>query len=137
MGGHAVLGAKFCASVFLYARIFSSDRAAVKPPAQPNGFVPSWDWGGAAPSLQAAGGDHGLDCLLAIFFRVFSVKVRGHFVISLYFLGLLVTVHPPLERNFQALLGLHRSKKKLVSPCKKAFLPLWSFGYLLHSALAY
>jgi hypothetical protein len=43
MGGRAVLGAKFCASIFLYVRIFSSDGAAVKSPAQPSGFVPGWD----------------------------------------------------------------------------------------------
>jgi hypothetical protein len=78
-------------------RIFSSDGAAVKSPAQPSGFVPGWDWGGAALLLQAASGVQGLDCLLAIFFRVFFVKVCGMFVIFLYFLGLSITVHPPLE----------------------------------------
>jgi hypothetical protein len=97
MGGRSVLDAKFCASVFLYVRIFSSDRAAVKSPAQPSGFVPGGDWGGAAPSLQAAGGAQGLDCVLAIFFRVFFVEVRGQFVIFLYFLGLFLTIHPPLQ----------------------------------------
>jgi hypothetical protein len=97
MGGLAVLDAKFCMSIFLYVRIFTSDGAAVKSPAQPSGFFPSWDWGGTVPSLQAADGVQGLDCLLAIFFRVFSIKVSGQFVIFLYFLGLLVTVHPPLE----------------------------------------
>jgi hypothetical protein len=35
--------------------------------------------------------------VLAIFFRVFSVKVRGQFIIFLYFLGIFVTVHPPLK----------------------------------------
>jgi hypothetical protein len=64
MGSLAVLGAKFCASVFLYVRIFTSDGATVKSPVQPSGFVPGWDWGV-------------LDCSLAIFFRVFSVKVSG------------------------------------------------------------
>jgi hypothetical protein len=97
MGGLAVLDAKFCASVFFYVRIFTSDGAAAKSPTQPSGFAPGWDWGGAAPSLQAAGRVQGLDCFLAIFFRVFSIKVSGQFVISLYFLGLLVTIHPPLE----------------------------------------
>jgi hypothetical protein len=78
-------------------RIFSSDGAATKSPAQPSGFVLGWDWGGAALLLHAAGGVQGLDCLLAIFFRVFSVKIGGLFVIFFYFLGLPVKVHPPLE----------------------------------------
>jgi hypothetical protein len=46
---------------------------------------------------------------------VFSVKVSGQFIIFLYFLGLLVTVHPPLEWNFQVLSDLHRSKKECSS----------------------
>jgi hypothetical protein len=40
MGGHAMLDAKFCTIVFLCVKIFSSDGAAVKSPAQPSGFVP-------------------------------------------------------------------------------------------------
>jgi hypothetical protein len=97
MGGRVVLDVKFCASVFLCVRIFSSDGAAVKSPAQPSGFVFDWDWGGVALLLQASSRVQGLDCLLAIFFRVFSVKVCGLFVIFFYFLGLPVTIHPPLK----------------------------------------
>jgi hypothetical protein len=97
MGGHAMLDAKFCASSFLYKRIFGSGKTAVKSPAQPSGFVPGWEWGGPAPSLQAAGGVLGPDCLFAIFIGVLAVKVRGHVVISFFFLDLHVIVPPPLE----------------------------------------
>jgi hypothetical protein len=95
--GHAVLDASFCASPFLCVRIFGSVSAASKPPAQPSGFVPGWDWGGAAGTLQAAGGTSGSDCVRAVFVRVFVVKVRGHIVISAFLLGLFVKLHPPLE----------------------------------------
>jgi hypothetical protein len=94
-GGHAVLNAKICASLFLLVRIFCSSKVALKPPAQPSGFVPSWDWGGATAPLRADGRSL-LDCLVAIFLRVLSVNSRGHVVISLFVLGLFV-IHPPLE----------------------------------------
>jgi hypothetical protein len=42
-GGHVVLDVKICASVFLLERIFCSSKVALKPPAQPSGFVPGWD----------------------------------------------------------------------------------------------
>jgi hypothetical protein len=95
--GHAVLDASFCASSFLCVRIFDNVSAASKPPVQPSGFVPGWDWGGAAGMLQAAGGTSRSDCVLAIFVRVFAVKVRGHVVFFAFLLGLFVKHHPPLE----------------------------------------
>jgi hypothetical protein len=49
--GHAVLDGAFCASPFLCTRIFYSFGMASKPPAQPSGFIPGWDWGGAATVL--------------------------------------------------------------------------------------
>jgi hypothetical protein len=78
-------------------RIFGSVSAASKPPAQPSGFNPGWDWGGATGTLQAAGGTSGSDCVLAVFIRVFAIKVWGHVVISAFLLGLFVNHHPPLE----------------------------------------
>jgi hypothetical protein len=72
-----MLVAKICASFFLHERIFSSGKVALKPPAQPSGFVPGWDWGGAASPLQAARGCEELDCVDAIFLRVLFVNVRG------------------------------------------------------------
>jgi hypothetical protein len=84
MGVHAVLDAKICASFFLVERIFCSGKVTLKPLAQPSGFVPGWDWGGATAPLRAAGGSK-LDCLVAIFPRVLFVIVRGHVVISYLF----------------------------------------------------
>jgi hypothetical protein len=55
------------------------------------------DWGGAALTLQAAGGMLGLDCELVVLFRVFLEKVQDHVVIFVFFLGLSVKRHPPLE----------------------------------------
>jgi hypothetical protein len=80
--GHAVLVARGVRSFFLPARIFRSIKAAPKPPIQPSGLVPGWDWGGAAQLLQAAGGAQGSDCLKASSARVCFVKLRGHVVIS-------------------------------------------------------
>jgi hypothetical protein len=71
----AMVGASF---VFLY-RVSATTRS----PAKPSGFVPGLDWGGAASMLVAAGARHGLDCVLAVLFRVFAVKVQGHVVIFL------------------------------------------------------
>jgi hypothetical protein len=88
MGGRAVLDTKICASSFLCERIFGSNKAAVKSPTQPSGFVSGWECGGAAASLQAAGGVDGPGCLFAIFFRVLPAKVKGHIVIFFFFLGL-------------------------------------------------
>jgi hypothetical protein len=83
--------------VFLYERIFCRIWAATKSPAKPSGFVPGLDWGGAASTLQAAGGMLGLDCELVVLFRVFLVKVQGHVVIFNFLLGLSVKRHPLLE----------------------------------------
>jgi hypothetical protein len=47
--------------------------------------------------LQAGGGTLGSDCVLAVFVRVFVVKVRGHVVISAFLLSLFVKHHRPLE----------------------------------------
>jgi hypothetical protein len=90
----AMVGASF---FFLCVRIFCSNSAASMSPVKPSGFVPGLDWGGAASSLQAAGGRLGLDCVLAVLSRVFAVKVQGHVVIFLFLQGLLVIWHPPLE----------------------------------------
>jgi hypothetical protein len=49
--GHAVLDAAICASSFLCTRIFCRTGAVSKPPAKPSGFIPGWDWGGAAAVL--------------------------------------------------------------------------------------
>jgi hypothetical protein len=43
--------------------------------------------------MQATGGVDGPDCLFAIFLRVLPAKVKGHIVISFFFLGLHVIVH--------------------------------------------
>jgi hypothetical protein len=87
-----------CASFsFLCVRIFSSVVVAFKSSTQPSGFVPGWDWTGAASMLLAAGGLQGLDCVFIIFFRVFSAMVWGLAIISIFFEGLFVSVHPSLE----------------------------------------
>jgi hypothetical protein len=78
-----VLDAEMCASFFLYARIFYRSTVA-SPPAQPSGFVPGWDWGGAAVALQAIGVLL-LACMNASFLRVFVVNCRGHVVIFSFF----------------------------------------------------
>jgi hypothetical protein len=82
--GHAVLAVASCASLFLCSRIFCSFRTASKPPAQPSGFVPGWDWGGVAMVLRAIGGLLA-DCKFAISLRVFVVICRGHVVFSHFF----------------------------------------------------
>jgi hypothetical protein len=74
--GHAVLDASFCASSFLCVRIFGSVSAASKTPAQPSGFVPGWDWGGAAGMVQATDGTSGSDCVLVVFIRVCCKSAR-------------------------------------------------------------
>jgi hypothetical protein len=109
--GHAVLDASFCASSFLCVRIFGSVSAASMPPAQPSGFLPGWDWGGAAGMLQAAGGTSGSDCVLVVFVRVFAVKVRGHVVISAFF-GPLCKTSPTVGMNFWVLPDRSVQKKK-------------------------
>jgi hypothetical protein len=96
--GRAVLNAMVGASFFvLCERIFCSNSAASRSPAKPSGFVPGLDWGGAASSLQAAGGRLGLVCVFAVLSRVFVVKVQSHVVIFLFLQGLFVNRHPPLE----------------------------------------
>jgi hypothetical protein len=69
--GHAVLVASGMSSFFLPERIFLSIEAAPKPPVQPSGLIPGWDWGGAAQLLQAAGGAQRSDCLKAFSARCF------------------------------------------------------------------
>jgi hypothetical protein len=96
--GRAALDAMVGVSFFvLCVRIFHSNSAASRSPTKSSGFVPGLDWGGAALSLQAAGGRLGLNCVLAVLSRVFVVKVLGHVVISLFLQGLSVIRHPPLE----------------------------------------
>jgi hypothetical protein len=96
--GRAALDAMVGASFFvLCVRIFCSNSAASRSPTKPSGLVPGLDWGGAALSLQAAGGRLGLVCVLAVLSRVFVVKVQGHVVILLFLQGLSVIRHPPLE----------------------------------------
>jgi hypothetical protein len=96
--GRAALNAMVGASFFvLCMRIFRSNSAASRSPAKPSGFVPNLDWGGAALSLQAAGGRLGLDCVLAVLSRVFVVKVLAFVVIFLFLQGLSIIRHPPLE----------------------------------------
>jgi hypothetical protein len=75
-----MLDAEMCASLFLFARIFSRSAVASRSPAQPSGFVPGWDWGGAAAALQAIS-EMLLACMNASFFRVFVVNCRDHVVI--------------------------------------------------------
>jgi hypothetical protein len=75
-----VLDAEMCASFFLYARIFSRFAVASRPLAQPSGFIPGWDWGGAAASLQAII-ELLLACMNASFLRVFVVNCRDYVVI--------------------------------------------------------
>jgi hypothetical protein len=93
-----VLDAMVDVSFFvLCERIFYSNSAASRSLAKPSGFVPGLDWGGAASSLQAAGGRLGLDCMLAVLSRVFVVKVQGHVIIFFFLQSLFVNRHPPLE----------------------------------------
>jgi hypothetical protein len=97
--GHAALDddIKVASLFFLCVRIFCGVAAASKPPAQPIGFVPGWDWGGAAVSRQAASVSSGLDRVCEVLFRVKCVIVRGHVVFSFFLLGLSVKLYPPLE----------------------------------------
>jgi hypothetical protein len=96
--GRAVLNDELSASFsFLYVRIFASVSAARNSPTQPSVSVPSWDFGGATETLQAAGGSPRLDCVFAVLTRVFVVKVWGHIVISKFLLGLPIKLHPPLD----------------------------------------
>jgi hypothetical protein len=76
-----MVGASF---FVLCERIFCSNSAASRSPAKPSGFVTGLDWGGAASSLQAAGGRLGLDCVLIVLSRVFVVKVQDHVIIFLF-----------------------------------------------------
>jgi hypothetical protein len=96
--GLAMLGAQESASSFLLqVRIFCSCGLAPKPPTQPSGFVPGCGWGGAAFQMLNAGGRQGLDCVSAIFVRVFFVLFKGLVVFSFFLWVLLVSFHPPLE----------------------------------------
>jgi hypothetical protein len=82
MTGHAELGnAGSCASMFvLLERIFCIDGVALMSLVQASGLVPAWLRGGTALEVLFAGGKQGSD-FSAIFFRVYSVIVRGLFVI--------------------------------------------------------
>jgi hypothetical protein len=77
--GHAALDddGEVASSYFLFVRIFCSIAVASMSPAQPSGFVPGWDWGGATVTKQAAGEFLGLDRVCEAFCRVQVVKVRG------------------------------------------------------------
>jgi hypothetical protein len=79
--GHAMLDAEMCTSFVLYARIFRRSVVASRPPAQPSGFVPDWDWGGGAASSLQAISELLLACMNASFLRVFVVNCRDHVVI--------------------------------------------------------
>jgi hypothetical protein len=81
---------------FLPERIFLSIEAAPKPPVQPSGLVPGWDWGGAAQLLQAIGGAQGSDRLKAFSTRVCSAKSKGYVV---FFLSLGPCVNSPTAAN--------------------------------------
>jgi hypothetical protein len=83
--------------LFLCERIFCRVTAASKSLAQPSGFVPGGDWGGAAMAQQAAGVFSGPDCLFEVLSGVFSEKVKARSVISFLLLGLSVKLSPPLE----------------------------------------
>jgi hypothetical protein len=61
MGGRTLLGAEMCMG------IFGNVGVAFKYPAQPSGFVPGRDWGGAASMLYNVGRFQGLDCIFTIF----------------------------------------------------------------------
>jgi hypothetical protein len=97
MGGHVVLGMDVCANFVLLVRILPSLRVAFRPLDQPSGFVPGLCWGSDALMLFVAVEIQGLNFFHAIYFRVFFAEVWGSIVISLFFLGLLVIVHPQLE----------------------------------------
>jgi hypothetical protein len=95
--GLAMLGAQGSASFFLLqVRIFCSCGLAPKPPTQPSGFVPGCGWGGAALQMLNAGGCQGLDCVPAIFVRVFFVLFKDLVVFSSFLWVLFVSFHPPL-----------------------------------------
>jgi hypothetical protein len=81
MEGHVVLVASGASFFFFPERIFLSIEAAPKPPIQPSGLVPGWDWGGAAQLLLAVGGAQGFDRLKAFSARVCSAKSKGYVVI--------------------------------------------------------
>jgi hypothetical protein len=90
----AMVGTSF---VFVCVNFFCRIWVATRSPAKPSGFVPVLDWGGATSTLLAAGGMLGLDCVLAVLFRVFVLKVQGLVVMFVYLLGLFVKRHPSLE----------------------------------------
>jgi hypothetical protein len=75
----------------------SSIAVASKSPAQPSGFVPGWDWGGAAVTKQAAGEFSRPDRVCKAICRLQDEKVRGLVVFSYFLGGLLVKLYPPLE----------------------------------------
>jgi hypothetical protein len=97
--GHAALDDddEVASSFFLCERIFCSVAVASKSPAQPTGFVPDWDWGGAAVTKQAADEFSGPDRVCKAICRVQDVKVRGLVVFSYFVEGLLVKLYPPVE----------------------------------------
>jgi hypothetical protein len=76
-GGLAALKADSCSSIFfvLCERIFHCLGLALKPPVQPSGFIPGCYTGGADLKQFVAGGVLGPNCVPAISFRVFCVKL--------------------------------------------------------------
>jgi hypothetical protein len=96
---------------FLCERIFCSVAAATKPPAQPSGLVPGWNWGDAVVTPQAASECFGLDRVCEVLFRVQCVKSRGHVVFFFVSAGPLCKSVPTAGMNLLVLLDLNRSKK--------------------------
>jgi hypothetical protein len=98
-GGLAALEADNCSSMFfiLCERIFHCLGLALKPPAQPSGFVPGCCRGGADLKQFVAGGVPRSNYISVISFRVLCVILQGPIVISFSLLDLLVILYPPLE----------------------------------------
>jgi hypothetical protein len=83
--------------VILKMRIFFNSEAGSRACTTPSGFVPSSGRSGCVQFLFFSSGTQGLDCFLAICFRVFYAKTMGHVVFYFIFKGLDVIVHPPLN----------------------------------------
>jgi hypothetical protein len=69
--------------------------APSQAPPRPSGLVPGLGWSGCVRRLLIAGGIQALDCVSAVFLRVFFGKLQDLFVILHLSEVLLVIVHPP------------------------------------------
>jgi hypothetical protein len=81
----------------LKMRIFFNSEATSRACTTPSGLVSGSGRSGCVQLLFFSSETQGLDCFLAICFRVFYAKTMGHVVFYFIFKGLDVIVHPPLN----------------------------------------